>query len=180
MNLPSFRQISTTLALGGVALVLVQCSSSSGSTGPGDGGVHLTTSTSATTGAGGGSTTGSTSATTSTTSTTSTTVGTGGAGTGGSGSGGGPPGGNCAPAADDDACTMCLKGKCCDDLNACAADPDCLALLDCVGQCADQACINMCAAQHPNGLNTITPLLQCTQTTCGTECMMKLMPVPNH
>jgi hypothetical protein len=69
---------------------------------------------------------------------------------------------------------MCIKGKCCSELNGCANDTECAALSICVGQCAanDNACANNCLMQHPNGLNALTPLVNCSTMNCATECML--------
>jgi hypothetical protein len=94
----------------------------------------------------------------------------GGGGAGGAGVG--PDGGVCAPSATDDACNTCLKTHCCNELGACTADPDCVALSICVVNCgSDQTCGNNCVTQHTEGFNTIGPLIQCTNASCGTACM---------
>jgi hypothetical protein len=147
------------VSVGAISLTLVQCSSSSSSGGPLnlDGGQDGSTAT--TGGSGGSAGTSGTGAT--------TTTGTGGSGTGGAGGGTG----QCAPAATDDMCTTCLKGKCCNELGTCSADPDCLALLQCVGACADQTCVGNCISMHPSGTNSVMPVINCQNMNCMTECM---------
>jgi hypothetical protein len=66
---------------------------------------------------------------------------------------------------------MCIKGMCCNETNACANDASCVALLNCIAGCADATCAQNCSSQNPNGLTALQPLLTCTQTKCGTQCM---------
>jgi hypothetical protein len=66
---------------------------------------------------------------------------------------------------------MCIKGSCCAELNACQANPDCVSLFTCAANCMDDPCVQMCAAQYPNGVDTLVPFLQCAQDGCSTDCM---------
>src|SRR5258705_576308 len=157
MSKPGLRYVSMMVSVGVVSLALVQCGSSSGAGGSLDGGKGG--STGATTGSGGGPT--------ATTATGTTTTGTG---TGTGGAGGGPPG-NCPAMANDDMCTTCLKSKCCSEINACASDAQCAGLSMCAAACADNACIQNCFNQFPQGLNALQAILDCQMTNCATECM---------
>jgi hypothetical protein len=64
-----------------------------------------------------------------------------------SSSGGTCDSGNC------DTCQQCaLNGPCSGAVNACFADPECYALIECLQDCFDDACFNACASAHSAGL----------------------------
>ena len=71
------------------------------------------------------------------------------------------------------ACDTCLEQTCCEDVNACFTDSDCLALLDCILACpagdAGASCQNTCGGQHPNSINKIQLVDSCLQN-CGSAC----------
>lgn len=53
--------------------------------------------------------------------------------------------GLCLPAPDDDACTICTKGMCCDESMACEADVGCSCVVMCALEGGDPAaCIGQC------------------------------------
>jgi hypothetical protein len=83
---------------------------------------------------------------------------------------GGPPGSACGFGSGDATCDTCLDTNCCGDANACLADADCTALIDCAQSCADDACISACEAAHPGGTAKINALSTCADTTCGSAC----------
>ena len=129
-----------------------------------------TTTTAATTssagGAGGGTTT------------TTTTSGGGqggqGGGVGGAGGVGGGQGGagggmgDCAPEPGDDACVMCTKTNCCDQLMNCQADAACVACTDCLQNMDPIACITAGTCDFNDPVQG--PLLMCGQMNCIDMC----------
>lgn len=80
----------------------------------------------------------------------------------------------CAPADDDDACATCVKDMCCDELEACAADPsgECQCFQACVetmpGAAGVQTCNKKCA---PEGSDISGALVTCSATRCGEPCL---------
>jgi hypothetical protein len=78
----------------------------------------------------------------------------------------------CPASPNDDQCTTCAKNSCCAELRACAADAECVALINCIGNCmGDMTCGQMCLQQHPNGIATLQPFAQCLQDNCSADCM---------
>jgi hypothetical protein len=53
-----------------------------------------------------------------------------------------------------DTCQQCAMngGPCSDEIDACFANVDCSAFLDCLSACGDDVCMNACVDAHPNGL----------------------------
>jgi hypothetical protein len=119
--------------------------------------------------------------------TTSTTVGVG-AGTGGAGSAGGfggggdvssssgviqgvggsfsssgvGGGGTCDASGDCQTCGDCaVAGVCAPQMDACNADQDCVAFLDCISTCQDDTCANACATQYPDGTEAYETVVTC-------------------
>jgi len=84
--------------------------------------------------------------------------------TGGAGGGGG---------AASTACATCAMTNCATSALACYADTECQAILNCAMEagCQDEACVNSCVAQNPNGATLATPALTCVQTNCAAECL---------
>lgn len=75
----------------------------------------------------------------------------------------------CAAASDDDACTSCMKGSCCEEAKSC--NGDCLAIFDCADTCGeDEACIDTCIAEHPAGMGPVQAIVTCVQTSCAAKC----------
>lgn len=73
----------------------------------------------------------------------------------------------CPPVVDDDACTMCTKDHCCDDLTACHADPMCLCLHEChLAGTPLPECELMCGTDH--GENAALEL--CMDEQCTPAC----------
>lgn len=81
-----------------------------------------------------------------------------------------PSGSACGFASGDATCDTCLDTSCCGAANACLADADCTALLDCAEPCADDACFSACEAAHPTGATKLGALSTCATTTCGSAC----------
>lgn len=70
----------------------------------------------------------------------------------------------------DNSCKTCMQTKCSSQLNQCAANPECVALIQCIDPCNDDACVQNCAQQHPNGVSDVNNIVQCVQTNCSAEC----------
>lgn len=115
-------------------------------------------------------------------------AGPGGAGPGGAGPGGAGGGG---PVGCDDGgtryadCDTCQNdelelGGCCEaELTACAGNPDCVSLNQCIQTCGgDDACIQGCAADFQGGIVDLTALADClfgddtpqNPGACGLAC----------
>lgn len=76
----------------------------------------------------------------------------------------------CFPAADA-TCVWCQASGCLDALTAYYAEPDAQLFQWCRRSCeGETACIQACAAEHPNGLQVFQVLAQCTVQTCSSEC----------
>ena len=91
------------------------------------------------------------------------------------------------------ACTMCLAGSCCAQVNGCfgpgpdGGRSDCADLQDCVNVCVqgfqmdaggpdaggqEKDCIDTCRAAHPDGVGPEAAWLTCLQASCKTPCTM--------
>jgi hypothetical protein len=84
--------------------------------------------------------------------------------TGEPGSTGGTTGGEdlCAPDPMDDACTMCTKMDCCEELKECYMDAPCMCFMECAQTDRNPiACIGMCP-----GFDINSPIVACSQG-CG-------------
>jgi hypothetical protein len=69
------------------------------------------------------------------------------------------------------ACQLCLYQSCEPAMNACLANPECSALLVCLNGCAgDTECTNGCYATYPGGVDDVTPVGACAQSSCNTPC----------
>jgi hypothetical protein len=80
------------------------------------------------------------------------TSGDGGAFIGDPDQGGDTGDGSCDSLPSCDQCMMCaLQADCADEFAACQNDPDCAALMNCLGGCADGACIQQCFNDYPGG-----------------------------
>lgn len=76
-------------------------------------------------------------------------------------------GGLCAPAAGDSQCTACAKGKCCNDVNACAASQNCVCWVACLTQGGSpQVCFGACGAPDA----ATNALSQCSLQQCPGVC----------
>jgi hypothetical protein len=76
-------------------------------------------------------------------------------------------GGLCAPAPGDSQCTACAKSTCRNDVNACAANQNCICWVACLAQGASpEACFGACGA-----LDAATNALsQCSVQQCPGIC----------
>jgi hypothetical protein len=68
-------------------------------------------------------------------------------------------------------CDQCLYSQCTVQMNACVANPECVAYFDCVQPCNGGAvCIAMCQAAHPMGVVDAATVDQCAGVSCATVC----------
>ncbi|MFW5738728.1 MAG: hypothetical protein ACOC1F_00030 [Myxococcota bacterium] len=70
------------------------------------------------------------------------------------------------------ACAACADESCCQAGEACAANPECMALRACIGSCPadDAACAEACGDAHPDGAADNAVLAACRMRWCGVEC----------
>lgn len=91
--------------------------------------------------------------------------------TGAAGSSGGELPAACQPAAEDDACVTCTKDSCCDELDACLANEDCLCVSLCLAE--GEQDLNACATETCE-LEAVpdeaTAMLTCAALSCTAEC----------
>ena len=80
--------------------------------------------------------------------------------------------GACGFAFNTDACQSCFTSSCCSVGATCAGNAECVALDDCVGNCAggDTACENACATAHPTGTAALNAVGSCLTGPCGAAC----------
>ena len=71
-----------------------------------------------------------------------------------------------------DPCSKCLFEDCAPAMNACLAEPECLALYNCLKACGNinLACQQACYQAHGAGVPTLQAVLQCSDTTCKPSC----------
>ena len=71
-----------------------------------------------------------------------------------------------------DPCTKCILTDCPAAMNACLAQPECLALYNCLKACgnANLMCQQACYQAHGAGVPTLQAVLNCTTTTCKQDC----------
>ena len=94
-----------------------------------------------------------------------------GTGTGTKDAGGGTTGGSCGSLQTGNAtCDSCMTAKCCSQGGACSNDSECLAILDCFGNCSSNSCYTTCENQHPSGVSDEQALYACMQSSCATPC----------
>jgi hypothetical protein len=69
-------------------------------------------------------------------------------------------------------CQKCLYNECPQQMNACIADPECIALIQCFQMCmpGDMGCGMACVAQHPDGLPEVQAVSDCQMTSCSGVC----------
>ena len=77
---------------------------------------------------------------------------------------------SCAQSTADDSCTACLKQSCCTQTLGCGNDPECIAIFNCAGECADDACIKTCLDSHPKGQASVQTVINCEQQSCVAAC----------
>ena len=68
-------------------------------------------------------------------------------------------------------CQKCLYTDCQKQMNACIADAECVALIQCTTMCmGDMACVQDCVTAHPNGLNKALAVRDCRIANCNDKC----------
>lgn len=79
----------------------------------------------------------------------------------------------CDPARGDDECSLCMKERCCPEVVACEANPDCVCLIACIDEMgigAQQACLVACLVEIPPA--EVTVLQTCVATSgCLATCL---------
>jgi hypothetical protein len=65
-----------------------------------------------------------------------------------------------------DSSADCIDIACTAELEACAADLDCLLLYSCIADCADEQCQNDCVDAFPNGVDLLNSLITCANDNC--------------
>jgi|GEM_PF-4966844 len=91
---------------------------------------------------------------------------TGGGGAGGAGGAGSVGPGGAGGAATGD-CETCLASLCSAPINACALDPACAAMVECIGVCADDDCQAQCMVDNIAGLTLFEAVLNCSLDRCA-------------
>ena len=73
---------------------------------------------------------------------------------------------------DENACSTCLKLRCCEQISACGTA--CQALVTCVNGCpagdTSDACGRACFAAHPGGSTAFTGFARCLSVQCEATC----------
>lgn len=91
----------------------------------------------------------------------------GSAGSGATGGSAGSGTGGSAGAGDGGVdCTACVTAECTTEIGTCSANTDCLAILSCAGNCADNACIQQCYDDNPAGQSDWDAVEACAQQNC--------------
>jgi hypothetical protein len=91
--------------------------------------------------------------------------------------GSGPPVGDggmamCTDPINATPCRLCLDQKCCSQVNACVSRTSpCAMFGDCVVNCMDAACEQMCATKFPAGVQPLDNLDMCGNANCAQVCM---------
>lgn len=69
-------------------------------------------------------------------------------------------------------CQKCTYGACPDEMNACIADAECLAVIACFKECpeGDTPCYQACASAHPDGFAVFKPARDCQKAACQELC----------
>jgi hypothetical protein len=104
----------------------------------------------------------------------SSSASTASSGSSASSSGAGPvdPAGVCDGAGNCDDCIACAVQGACEDLaDACKQDLGCLAFMDCLGYCADDACVADCADGNEEGAQIFEEAATCVICQqCSLDC----------
>lgn len=69
-------------------------------------------------------------------------------------------------------CQKCLYTSCPAEMNACIANAECIALIQCLQACApgDMACSQGCVSDHQDGLADVQAIVPCRNDLCGDVC----------
>ena len=70
------------------------------------------------------------------------------------------------------ACQKCLYTQCAPEMNACIADAECLALVQCIQACSpgDSTCSQACITAHPDGFSKAQGTGSCRKLNCADDC----------
>ena len=71
---------------------------------------------------------------------------------------------DCSSPADYGSCITC---NCDSSASACFGNMDCVDLLYCVADCADDTCVTDCGATYPDGIEDLSALLDCADSYCA-------------
>ena len=70
-------------------------------------------------------------------------------------------------------CSTCADGSVCSMQSfVCQLDFDCSSILFCAGGCLDNACVNNCVQQYPNGQTFFNAYVNCLACSCVKACMI--------
>lgn len=74
-----------------------------------------------------------------------------------------------------DPCSECLFTNCSNEMNACFANAECAAILECAQACpvtdpGNPNCPQDCALAHPGGLQQALAVLNCSDMNCAMQC----------
>jgi hypothetical protein len=82
--------------------------------------------------------------------------------------------GNCNVAFLPPACRSCVASQCASECSDCRANPQCVAMLSCLNDCAGtETCLADCQAEHEGGVDDFYGVYAddaCAFTTCGSVC----------
>jgi hypothetical protein len=70
----------------------------------------------------------------------------------------------------DPDCDFCLEDLCCDALQACDSNPDCVDYYYCVDTCPDEFCTQDCYNINPAGGDAFQGIYNCGAANCFDEC----------
>ncbi|MBK9001397.1 MAG: hypothetical protein IPM35_37230 [Myxococcales bacterium] len=74
----------------------------------------------------------------------------------------------CGPSTKTHKCLKCLDEQCCKTEAACEQSPECKAAYQCWKDCPDNACLEACFAQHPDGVQLFLEQNACPLALCAT------------
>lgn len=73
----------------------------------------------------------------------------------------------CSGLGGSDACGQCLNASCCNEMQACAGNQSCTALINCANACTEQTCYENCIQSNQAGAQALQPLITCAQNNCA-------------
>jgi len=77
----------------------------------------------------------------------------------------------CGPSASPSLCGACIDEYCCESFGSCIVNnPACTALLNCIGQCNGDPCIEGCYDTHVDALEDFLAVGTCTSYHCAGAC----------
>jgi len=60
----------------------------------------------------------------------------------------------------------CMNTNCCPQIEACFSNTNCTGLMDCLRNCTDQTCADVCSQQNPDGVPAYEDLTDCSAEHC--------------